>query len=138
VQTFLPYEDYALSARCLDQQRLGKQRIEARTIYNIITDNYHSTAWTNHPAVNMWRGYDESLGDYFNAISLEWIRRGYTHTMGFIKLDRTFIEKPPWLNIKLITSHRSNLLRKNPQWYKQYNWHVRDNIPYWWPTKEGF
>ena len=29
MQTFMPYPDYSESARCLDRQRLGKQRVEA-------------------------------------------------------------------------------------------------------------
>ena len=28
MQTFLPYSDYVASAKCLDRQRLEKQRIE--------------------------------------------------------------------------------------------------------------
>ena len=30
MQTFLPYEDFRASARVLDRQRLGKQRVEAK------------------------------------------------------------------------------------------------------------
>ncbi len=36
MQTFLPYTDFKQSARCLDYKRLGKQRLEARTILNIL------------------------------------------------------------------------------------------------------
>lgn len=36
VNTFLPYEDYDESAQSLDRQRLGKQRVEAFQILNII------------------------------------------------------------------------------------------------------
>jgi hypothetical protein len=32
VQTFLPYSDYATSARVLDYRRLGKQRVETKQI----------------------------------------------------------------------------------------------------------
>ena len=32
MQTFLPYPDFARSARCLDNRRLGKQRVESYQI----------------------------------------------------------------------------------------------------------
>lgn len=36
VVTFLPYPDIKKSVKCLDNQRLGKQRVEAYTIVNSI------------------------------------------------------------------------------------------------------
>lgn len=33
--------------------------------------------WRHHPAVRMWRGYEEALGAYGIAICREWQRRGY-------------------------------------------------------------
>jgi hypothetical protein len=39
MQTFLPYEDFTLSAQVLDYRRLGKQRVEALQIYNVLVDN---------------------------------------------------------------------------------------------------
>lgn len=30
-------------------------------------------------------------------------------------------------------SHRSNLLRKDPVWYSQFNWTEPNNLPYVWP-----
>jgi hypothetical protein len=32
-------------------------------------------------------------------------------------------------------SHRSNLLRKDPQWYGQFGWTVPDDLPYVWPVR---
>ena len=50
MQTFLispyPYE----TAKILDNRRLGKQRIEALQILNILLGETKSTAWKNHPA----------------------------------------------------------------------------------------
>ena len=33
MQTFLPYSNFKKSAKCLDRQRLGKQRVEALKNY---------------------------------------------------------------------------------------------------------
>ena len=44
---------------------------------------------------------------------------------------------PKWLNNKFIRSHRSNLLRKNYEHYKQFKWNVPLDLEYVWPTKNG-
>lgn len=36
MQTFLPYPDYARSARVLDNKRLGKQRVESKQILQVL------------------------------------------------------------------------------------------------------
>jgi hypothetical protein len=41
---------------------------------------------------------------------------------------------PPWLgDERLHASHRSNLLRKDPEHYGQFEWTEPDDLPYWWP-----
>ena len=65
MQTFLPYSDFERSAKTLDYKRLGKQRVEAYQILQALSDpNY---GWQNHPAVKMWRGYEEALVAYYAA-----------------------------------------------------------------------
>ena len=56
MQTFLPYQDFAKTAACLDYRRLGKQRIEAKQIYLALTVKDYG--WKQHPAVKMWAGYE--------------------------------------------------------------------------------
>jgi hypothetical protein len=136
VQTFLPYPDFAASARVLDRQRLGKQRVEAWQILNTLTGVRQS--WRNHPAVLMWAGYEEALAAYGRAICAEWIARGYRDTM----YDR-FPDPgpdpavPEWLGDPAFhASHRSNLLRKAPDWYRQFGWSEPDDLPYMWPTQQ--
>ena len=58
MQTFLPYKDFRKSLQCLDYRRLGKQRVEAMQIHNILTGKNESSAWVNHPAVKMWKGHE--------------------------------------------------------------------------------
>jgi Pyrimidine dimer DNA glycosylase len=55
--------DFAETARCLDDVRLGKQRVETyqivRTLDGVTTGRRH------HPAVRMWRGYEGTLVAYW-------------------------------------------------------------------------
>ena len=67
MQTFLPSSSFEESAKWLDDRRLNKQILEARTIYEIIINNKTSGAWVNHPIVKMWRNYPETLSLYYNA-----------------------------------------------------------------------
>lgn len=136
MQTFLPYPDFAKSAACLDPKRLGKQRVEAFQIHNTLTGK--SNGWVNHPATKMWRGYEVALAAYFNVMRAEWIRRNYNNTMAEMHIPAIpyVVEMPPWFGDKdFHSSHRSNLLRKDPIWYSQFNWYEPPNIPYVWPVK---
>ena len=134
MQTFLPYPDFAKSASVLDYRRLGKQRVEAFQILKTLETG--RKGWANHPAVKMWYGYNRALGLYMNAMIQEWIKRGYKNTMWFAEV-LVKPPMPPWLgNEHLHASHRSNLLRKDPDWYAQFNWPESATLAYVWPTKE--
>lgn len=133
MQTFLPYKDFKKTARCLDYKRLGKQRVEAMQILNVLEGK--SEGWKNHPAIKMWKGYEEALKLYMNTIIAEWLERGYNNTMLKAKIDLSCLIFPPWIGkYKLHRSHKSNLLRKDYDYYKKFNWNVKDNLPYYWPT----
>jgi hypothetical protein len=135
MQTFLPYPSFTESAKCLDSRRLGKQRVECLQIVNALTGL--SAGWVNHPATVMWRGHVNELVDYAIEICTEWRRRGYKDTL----LERfnhmasmAEAEYPKWLGDPAFhDSHKSNLLRKAPFYYSQFNWNVPDNLPYVWP-----
>lgn len=135
MQTFLPYADFTLSARCLDYKRLGKQRLESKQILNILLNRTQSKAWRNHPAIKMWVGYENALKLYYNTILVEWLKRGYNNTMKFEVLGPHMIQ-PIWLgNEEFHNSHKSNLLRKQPEYYEKFGWAVPNDLPYVWPTK---
>ena len=149
MQTFLPDPCYQESARVLDRQRLGKQRVEAKQLLLAlgVPVGAHlpkKSSWANHPAARMWKGYELHLCCYAMAICEEWISRGYRDT-----LFEQFVVAanrcppcatrglPPWLgNEDLHASHRSNLLRKLPAHYSQFGWAEPDNLPYVWPGTE--
>ena len=140
MQTFLPYRDFEKSARALDYRRLGKQRVEAWQIYQAIKDP--SYGWQNHPAVKMWRGYENALLYYGMWICLIWRVRGYKDTLydkfvsEMLKQAKPFkITYPPWLGKRSFhISHRSNLLRKDKKYYAQEFKGVPNNLPYVWPV----
>jgi len=109
IQTFLPLEDFAASARVLDSKRLGKQRLETLQILKALADP--SYGWQNHPAVLMWRGHERQLILYGNHITTEWKR-------------------------PVTIPHQSNLLRKAP-WAYGHLWpNVPRDLGYWWPTED--
>lgn len=135
MQTFLPYSNFQRSAHVLDRQRLGKQRVEVLQLLRALCDG---GGWSNHPAANMWRGYEQALAQYGLSVCREWIYRGYKDTC-FEKIEAYATEydpaMPPWLgNADFHRSHRSNLLRKNPAHYREFFSDVPDDLPYVWPT----
>ena len=150
MQTFLPYPDFVRSARVLDGRRLGKQRVEALQIIRALRQPAHG--WRNHPAVRMWRGFEEALTAYALAICAEWCARGYADTcadkivqeltaMTRRKRVRSQAELralgklPPWLGRRALhRSHRSALVRKEPAWYRPRLGEVPNDLPYVWPV----
>ena len=132
MQTFLPLPDFQATAEVLDWRRLGKQRVEATQILKSLTDPLYG--WQNHPAVNMWRGYEDALVLYRNTVIRHWIDRGYQNNMPIME-HQPNPTMPHWLGHSgFHAAHRSNLLRKAPDWYEQFGWSELDNLPYLWPT----
>ncbi len=136
MQTFLPYPSFIESAAVLDRARLGKQRVEAKQILCAILDPDYG--WQTHPATNMWRESPWLLANYGYFICKEWRERGYRDSLlpwfndRTIELQPTAI--PDWIgDPALHASHRSNLLRKDPDHYSQFNWAEPDDLPYLWP-----
>lgn len=135
MQTFLPYADFVRSAKTLDMKRLGKQRVEAYSIIRINRGIVDGGAWKRHPAVKMWRGYEDALCVYLQSMIDEWTSRGYRNTI-IVPEHCDAPVMPPWLGrVEVHRSHRSNLLRKNPDWYAQFGWSVRDDLDYVWPKE---
>ena len=135
----MPYSVFDKSLQCLDNRRLGKQRVEAKQIYDILTGKTKTKAWKHHPALMMWKGYEKSLALYYNCALYQWEKRGFRNIkLKPINIMVQEINFPPWLgNEELHRSHKSNLLRKNPDYYKDFSYYVTNDLPYVWPTKEG-
>jgi hypothetical protein len=150
VQTFLPYPDFERSARALDPKRLGKQRVETLQVLRALTRTGYG--WANHPAVLMWKGFEEALGRYGLTCCEVWTERGYGDTCAAtigqdlreagVRAVRTQQELatvgalPAWLgDDALHRSHQSSLLRKDPEHYAPLFPGVPDDLPYVWPLR---
>ena len=138
MQTFLPFADFAESARCLDNRRLGKQRVEVLQILNAIQDPTRK-GWKNHPCTLMWRSHVPVLIEYGVAICDEWIGRGFRDTVRAKLLDRLPpgepISRPGFLgDPKLHANHRAKLLHKDPDHYGQFGWSELPSEATYWPV----
>jgi len=163
LQTFLPYPDFAQSARVLDNKRLGKQRVECLQILKTLAKGptevvqkidrrtgdtvaiHRKTPWYNHPAVQQWKGHEYLLyHSYFASVCGEWLQRGFKDTcyekarLVMLSTDWPWqrLDEPSWLgNEAYHASHRSNLLRKDFAHYSQFGWTEPTTLPYVWPSK---
>lgn len=150
MQTFLPYADFERSARALDSKRLGKQRVETLQVVRALT--VPGYGWANHPATLMWRGFEEALVRYGLTCCEVWVEGGFADTCAATMLTdaqtagvttirtqaelATAGELPPWLgDEELHRSHRSALVRKDPEHYGPLFPGVPDDLPYIWPVR---
>jgi hypothetical protein len=149
MQTFLPVADFADSARLLDSPRLGKQRVETLQILRAI--ELPDYGWANHPAVLMWRGRTPALVAYGLAMAAVWQERGFADTtarqIGEFAPDVVGLPQdelagggllPSWLGDEALhRSHRSNLIAKDPAFYRtrfaERFGAEPDDLPYVWP-----
>lgn len=152
MQTFLPYADFERSARALDPKRLGKQRVETIQVVRALT--VPGYGWANHPAVLMWKGFEEALGRYGFVCCEVWTELGFGDTCALTiatDLRRSGVTHvrsqaelagagalPPWLGDEVVhRSHRSALVRKDPVHYRPLFPDAPDDLPYHWPVRSA-
>jgi hypothetical protein len=160
VVTFLPYPNFKKSIECLDDSRCGKQRVEAYQLINAImkkrdlekkrieesnevakrseTSKEIKIAWINHPACQMWIGYENALILYYNTCLDVWEKRGKANSMERFKyIDNNGVEMPWWFGwYEFHESHKASLQRKHPYFYdKKFTVHEYfQNRGYVWPS----
>ncbi len=152
MQTFLPYSDFRASASALDRRRLGKQRVEAlQVLRGLVVAGY---GWRRHPAVRMWAGYEEALVRYGLDVCAVWREQGHQDSCA-TTLVADFAafrpgapvrrqeelaaagELPAWLGDHAFhLSHRSALVRKDPEVYAPLFPGVPADLPYVWPASD--
>lgn len=131
MQVFLPERSFWDSAANLDQKRLVKQLLEGRQIMTILVGENKSNAWTNHPAVRMFKGHHAALYSYLFAIRTEMENRGYRWENNWAEIDRMMNDNyqiyslPKWMHDEytvnsVVTTHRGRLYEKAPELYPQY------------------
>ncbi len=145
MQTFLPYRDFTRSSQVLDSPRLGKQRVETLQVLRALELGEYG--WRNHPVVKMWRGRTAALVLYGLENVRAWRGRGHADsTYDLIAEFAPEVESatqadlaaegllPSWLGDgRVHVSHRSALVRKDPDVYRPVFGDVPDDLPYHWP-----
>lgn len=155
MQTFLPYKDFDKTASVLDSKRLNKQILECYQILKVLNNPDPRAGWRNHPAVKMWRGYENALFDYTLCMIREADRRGIktdTNKKNLIDLRINTIDSwghglPHWyfdrdVMRRVTATHKANLYRKDDAYYHEFASSVADvnNEPccercnYYWVT----
>ncbi|WP_369136634.1 MSMEG_6728 family protein [Modestobacter versicolor] len=148
MQTFLPVADFTESARLLDNPRLGKQRVECLQVLRAL--ELPDYGWASHPVVTMWRGYTAGLVVYSLAMVRVWRERGFADSTealiaefapdaaGLTQAEAAAAGLlPSWVgNEELHLSHRSNLLAKDPEFYRARFPGDPDDLPYLWPGSD--
>jgi hypothetical protein len=163
VNTFVLSTNMRESFTLLDNKRLGKQRLEAKQIIELLSE-YDRTGkleggFSKHPACKMWVGHTDALKAYFNLCVREWIRRGFKNTLELYDVNEddysstpcefdgtttVFMselndaEYPLWISFPpLINSHRASLYRKDPVFYAHFRDGLDDYVDrgYLWPEK---
>jgi hypothetical protein len=136
------------SAAVLDNKRLNKQLLEGRQIYSILANNRTKGGWINHPAVKMWRNYDNALFEYLIAVRYECDERGISTEKNWDAIQEMYdwnwnrgdnIVMPPWWGDERVhESHRNNLYVKDPEYYAEFGNASRvaccEKCNYFWPT----
>ena len=140
IQTFLPFPNFEKSAQCLDKKRLWKQCLESWQLLRVLSGET-TNRWINHPACIMWKGYEDALQEYLNVCLIEWRNRGGKNNSISITTDTRNIDiiLPPWFgDDRFHRSHRSNLLHKDYEYYFKYFDDVPLDLPYFWPSQNGY
>ena len=147
MQVFVPFQDTALIAECLDNKRLNKQLLEGRQLLNINASGKTKGAWINHPAAKMVRGYEGWFMDYLKVIKKECNKRGIETTNNWNAILDIREHANVWNDVgaplwwgdqRVHDSHQANLYRKDPIHYFDF----RDTINnpccarclYYWPV----
>lgn len=148
MQTFLPFPSFLASAHVLDRQRLGKQRVETLQILRAL--ELPDYGWQNHPVVRMWRGRTPALVRYGLDCVRVWTGRGHGDSTAeqisefapwVVELTQEDLRRdlllPGWLgDERLHRSHRSQLITKDPEFYRPLFPETPEGIDYFWPEPD--
>ncbi len=137
MQTFLPYDDFQMSAKALDDVRLRKQILETSQILKALA---LGGGYNHHPVTVAWRGHEEALRLYGKAILDEYRRRGGVKYIGY---DAIFGDpdpaapRPVWVGNKdYHAGQRGHLYRKDSVKYHQFMWD--EDFPLLYPCEKSF
>jgi hypothetical protein len=161
MQIFLPYSDFVKSLDCLDKKRCFKQLIEVRQVLATngvkvpkATGGYMKPSYKHHPIHKIWGQYPDALM-YYHDICMrfcitKWKIKTKPWTFSYLwrpdekepyqslgkfmfPLNQYQLSMPWCVGYKPFhDSHKSNLLRKDSDYYSQFAEEVPDNLEYIW------
>ncbi len=135
--TFLPYANVKKSIEALDVNTLRQQRIDAKSILNILSGKHPNRGLHYHPAVMMWRGCEEMLKGYLEECVMEYIRRGRVNRMVTPSVNYPQTRVPYWWGGPMHGTHRAALMKQNPGWYNKFGWKEPSGQKIHWPIKSN-
>ena len=116
------------TARALDKRRLNKQIVEVGQILEALNG---ADAWSNHPAVLQYRGYEQWLAAY--SLCLKSFLSG-NDIEATIANAYAGMYRPTWHTQEYFDQMKRRLYTKDPEHYKQWahlgksdcNWYFVD------------
>lgn len=131
MNVFIPYENSSLTAHTLDNKRLNKQIIECYQMLSALRGE--SKAWLNHPATQMYKGFEYWLEWYAEVLKFEQLKRKGNNTNVFSLVEP---ERPYFIGWSdLHKAHQARLFQKSNVMYPHFeknsnftenNWYVVD------------
>lgn len=115
------------TARALDRKRLNKQIIECQQILDALNG---AKAWSNHPCVLQYRGYEEWLNFYLDCL---FYYRSYLCEENWTKQESLILKsqscsrfamdlRPPFHTQEYFSQMKKRLYTKDKEHYKQWEW----------------
>lgn len=97
-----------------------------------INDSYVKLGYVYHPIIPMWFHHIPALLYYIKVHVDEFTHRGGSNRVN-IPLDGVIVY-PPWCSdADFLIRHRSNLIRKSPEWYTPIFPGIVGGMSYFWP-----
>lgn len=136
MNSFVPFDSFADSARYLDNLRLTKQVSECGQMLRVIENWTPRRAWAKHPAVLMWVQWPDAFAHYMWVCEQERLRRNMNphkewhdrHVAWHAMIGEPF-EMPDWWGGAI---HGSHLMILNAKWSRIPHDDYRHL--YYWPS----
>lgn len=140
---WLPFENFEECARSMDSRTLTIQRFDAWRLLHMLQHGVPAGMGQN-ATLRMWRDYPTWVAAYGMAICLEWEKTS-DRPSELTQLFRDYLDVidvtedyPRWLGDSMLhMSHRSNMIKLDPDRYMKLWPGVIEGMPLMWPKEEG-
>jgi hypothetical protein len=119
------------TAQCMDKLRLNKQILECRQILDALNG---AKAWSNHPCVLQYRGYEGWLQNYMKC--LEVYVRGNVQVSAAWSILANDI-RPDWHTQEYYDQMKRRLYTKDKEHYKQWADLGKSEENWYWSQEQG-